>query len=156
MFVSFEIKETSFSFIDKNAVQYVIQQADWHSHDGEVQVVVMAAKMFQQGDSTDVEKVCECCDGKEAENQFVVLVLEHQDAISLEVEEDADNSGDEVGNDVGVVEFEEVFEDKEKDIVDEQAKGRVQHGYQHKPDELGFKIPFKKCLYHVLTLRRQK
>lgn len=116
----------------------------------------MAAKMFQQGDSTDVEKVSECCDGKEAENQLVVLVLKHQDAISLEIEQDADNSGDEVGNDVGVVEFEEMFEDKEKDIVDEQAKGRVQHGYQHKPDELRFKISFQKCLYHVLTLRRQK
>ena len=116
----------------------------------------MAAEVFQQGDSPDVEKVCECCDGKEAENQFVVLVLEHQDAISLEIEEDADDGGDEVGYDVCVIELEQMFEDKEKQIIDEQAEGRIQHGHQHEPDKLGFKISFQKCLYHVLTLRRQK
>ena len=116
----------------------------------------MAAEVFQQGDSPDVEKVCECCDGKEAENQFVVLVLEHQNTVSLEVKQNADDGGDEVGDDIGVVELEQVLKDEEKQIINEQAESRVQHSHHYKPDELWLKISFQKSLYHVLTLRRQK
>ena len=76
--------------------------------------------------------------------------------LSLEIKQNADDGGDEVGDNVGAVEMEEMFEDEEKQIIDEQAEGRIQHSHQHKPDKLRFKIPFQKCLYHVLTLRRQK
>ncbi len=116
----------------------------------------MAAEVFQQGDSPDVEEVGERCDRQESENQFVVFVLEDENPVSFEIEENADDGGDEVGDDVCVIELEQMLEDKEKQIIDEQAEGRIQHGHQHEPDKLRFKIPFQKCLYHVLTLRRQK
>ena len=116
----------------------------------------MAAQMLQQGDSTNVEEIGESGNRQEPENQLVVFVLENEDPVSLEIEQDADNGGDKVGNDVGVIELEQMLEDEEKDIVDEQAEGRIQHGHQHKADELRFKISFQKCLYHVSTLRRQK
>ena len=116
----------------------------------------MAAEVFQQGNSPYIKEVGECCDRQESEDQFVVLVLEHQNTVSLEVKQNADDGGDEVGDDVCVIELEQMLEDKEKQIIDEQAEGRIQHGHQHEPDKLRFKIPFQKCLYHVLTLRRQK
>ena len=55
-----------------------------------------------------------------------------------------------------MVELEQVFKDEEKQIIDEQTEGRIQHGHQHEPDKLRFKIAFQKSLYHVLTLRLQK
>ena len=112
--------------------------------------------MLQQGNSPDVEQIGERRDRQESEDQFVVFVLEDENPVRFEIEENADNGGDEVGDDIGVVKLEQVFEDEEKQIIDEQAEGRIQHGHQHEPDKLRFKIPFQKCLYHVLTLRRQK
>ncbi len=112
--------------------------------------------MLQQGNSPDVEEIGERCDRQESEDQFVVLVLEHQNTVSLEVKQNADDGGDEVGDDIGVVELEQVLKDEEKQIIDEQTEGRIQHGHQHEPDKLRFKIAFQKSLYHVLTLRLQK
>ena len=85
----------------------------------------MAAEVFQQGNSPYIKEVGECCDRQESEDQFVVLVLEHQNTVSLEVKQNADDGGDEVGDDIGVVELEQVFKDEEKHIIDEQAEGRV-------------------------------
>lgn len=85
--------------------------------------------MFQQGDATDVEEVSESGHCQEPENQLVVFVLENEDPVSLEIEQNADDGSDKVGNNVGVIELEQMLEDKEKDIVDEQAEGRVQHGH---------------------------
>lgn len=112
--------------------------------------------MFQQGNSPYIKEVGECCDRQESEDQFVVFVLEDENPVSFEIEEDADDGGDEVGDDVCVIELEQMLEDKEKQIIDEQAEGRIQHGHQHEPDKLRFKIAFQKSLYHVLTLRLQK
>ena len=116
----------------------------------------MAAEVFQQGDSPNVEKVGKCCDRQKSEDQFVVFVLEDENPVRFEIEENADNGGDEVGDDIGVVKLEQVFEDEEKQIINEQAESRVQHSHHNKPDELWLKISFQKSLYHVLTLRRQK
>ena len=102
----------------------------------------MTAKVFQQGNPAYIEEIGECCDRQKSEDQFVVFVLEDENSVSFEIEENADDGGDEVGDDVGVVELEQVFENKEKQIIDEQAEGRIQHGHQHKPDKLRFKIPF--------------
>ena len=74
--------------------------------------------MFQQGDSPDVEEVGERCDGKEPENKLVVLVFEHQNAVCLEIEQNADDGGDKVGDDVSAVEMEEMLEDEEEQVVD--------------------------------------
>ena len=112
--------------------------------------------MFQQGNTSDIEEIGKRCDRQESEDQFVVLVLEHQNTVSLEVKQNADDGGDEVGDDIGVVELEQVLKDEEKQIIDEQTEGRIQHGHQHEPDKLRFKIAFQKSLYHVLTLRLQK
>jgi hypothetical protein len=128
-FVSIDIEEPRFPLINENAVQHIIQQSDRDGHDGEVQVVVAATEMFQQGDPTNVEEIGESGHRQEPENQLVVFVLENEDPVSLEIEQDADDGGDEVGNNVGVIELEQMLEDKEKDIVDEQAEGRVQHGH---------------------------
>ena len=128
-FVSIYIEEPRFPLINENAVQHIIQQADRDGHDGEVQVVVAATEMFQQGDATDVEEVSESGHCQEPENQLVVFVLENEDPVSLEIEQNADDGSDKVGNNVGVIELEQMLEDKEKDIVDEQAEGRVQHGH---------------------------
>ena len=116
----------------------------------------MASEMFQQGDTPDIEEVGEGGNRQKPKNQLVVFVLENENAVCFEIEQNADDGGDKVGNNVGVVELEQMFKDEEKHIIDEQAEGRVQHGHQHKPDELRFKISFQKSLYHVLTLRRQK
>ena len=72
----------------------------------------MAAEVFQQGNSPYIKEVGECCDRQESEDQFVVLVLEHQNTVSLEVKQNADDGGDEVGDDIGVVELEQVFKDE--------------------------------------------
>ena len=96
--------------------------------------------MFQQGNTPDIEEIGEGGNGQKTENKLVVFVLENENPVCFEIEQDADDGGDEVGDDVGVVELEQVFKDEEKHIIDEQAEGRVQHGHQHKPDELRFKI----------------
>ena len=89
----------------------------------------MTSEMFQQGDTPDIEEVGEGGDCQESKNQLVVFILENENSVCFEIEQNADDSGDEVGNNVGVVELEQVFKDEEKHIIDEQAEGRVQHGH---------------------------
>ena len=98
--------------------------------------------MLQQGNSPDVEQIGERRDRQESEDQFVVFVLEHQNTVCLEIKQNADDGGDEIGYDVCVAELEQVFEDEEKQIINEQTESCVQHGHQHKTDELRFKISF--------------
>lgn len=96
--------------------------------------------MLQQGDAADVDKVRERGDGKEPEQKPVVLVFEHQNPVCLEIEQDAENSGQEIGNNVGVVEFEQIFEDEKEKIVYKQPHCGIQNGNQHKTYETRFKI----------------
>lgn len=96
--------------------------------------------MLQQGNPPDIEEISEGGDCQKSENKLVVFVLEDEDPVCFEIEQDADDGSDEVGDNVSVVEFEQVFEDEEKQVIDEQAESRVQYGHQHKPDELRFKI----------------
>ncbi len=94
----------------------------------------MAAEVFQQGDSPDVEEVGERCDRQESENQFVVFVLEDENPVSFEIEENADDGGDEVGDDVCVIELEQMREDKEKQIIDETVLNNAKDTFLKKED----------------------
>lgn len=104
----------SFGFvrIDEMLVQNVVEQADRYCHQCDIQVVVAASEIFQQGNATNVQQVGERGDHQESEEQFVVLVLEHQNAVCLEVEQDADDCGQEIGDDVGVVDLEQVLKNE--------------------------------------------
>ena len=81
--------------------------------------------MFQQGNTPDIEEIGEGGNGQKTEYKLVVFILENEDAVCLEIEQDADDGSDEVRNNVGVVELEQVFKDEKKHIIDEQAEGRV-------------------------------
>jgi len=134
------IQELDSPFIHECAIQYIIQQSHGHRHHGKIEVVVAAAEIFQQANAPDINKVSEKSHGQKAEQQLVILVLKHQDPVCLEIEQDADDSGQEVRHDVRMRDFQKVFKDEEKDIVDEQSEQCVQDGHQHKPDELRLKI----------------
>lgn len=135
-----KIEEFGFLLVHKNAVEDVVHESDRDGHHGQVEVVVAAAKILQQADSPDIEQIREKGHSQESEQQFVVLVLEDQHAVRLEIEQNADDGCQEIGNHVGMVEFEQMLEDEQEDVIDEQPECRVQHGNQHEPDELRFKI----------------
>ena len=114
--------------IDEMLVQDVVQDADWNSHQREVQVVIVTANIFQQGDAADVQQVRERGDHQKAEEQFVVLVLENKYAVGLEIEQDTDDCSQEVGHHVGMGYLEQMLENVEKQIIDKQPEERVQDG----------------------------
>ena len=133
-------------------VQRIVEQTDRNSHQREVQVVVATAQMLQQGNAADVQQIGECGYQKKSEKQPVFLVLKNEYAIRLEIEQDADDGGQEIGHDIGMVEFQKMFENVKKQVINEQPKERVQDGREYKPDKLRREYlsnKYLEFLYHL-------
>lgn len=141
-FLSADIQEFGSLLIYEKPIEHVIEQSYRDGHDGEVEIVVLTSKMLQQRNPPYVYQIGKCGYQQKSEQQFVIPVFEDQYPISLEVEQDADNRREEVGDNIGAVEQKQMFEDKQEDIVDEQTERRVQCGDQYKPYELGLEISF--------------
>ena len=73
--------------------------------------------MLQQRNATNVQQVSERGDHQKTEEQFVVLVFEHQNAVGLEVEQDADDGGQEIGDDIRMVDFEQMLKDEQEHVT---------------------------------------
>jgi hypothetical protein len=102
----------------------------------------VAAQVLQKRNAADIDEIGESGHRQKPEQQGIVFVLEDQNPIRLEVEQDADNGRDEIGDNIRMAESEQMLEDEKENIVDEQPERRVQHGDQHKADKLGLKISF--------------
>ncbi len=114
--------------------------------------------MLQQCDAANVQQISERSDHEKPEYQPVVLVFEHQGPIRLEIEKDADNRGQQIGYDVGMVEFAEMLKKEEKHVIDKQSKCRVQYRGEYEPDELRGENPSHKLfelLYHCKNQGRK-
>lgn len=117
-------------------VEKVVEQTYRNGHQREVEIVVRTSQMLHQSYAADVQQIRERGDYQESEYQSPILVVENQSPVCLEIEQDAYNGGQEVGYDVGVVEFEQMFEDEEKQIIDKQSERRIQCSHEHKADKL--------------------
>lgn len=114
--------------------------------------------MLQQGDAANIQQIGERSDHEEPEDQPIVLVLEYQCPICLEIEKNADNRGQQIGYDIGMVEFAEMLKKEEKHVIDKQPKGCVQYRGEYEPDELRGENPSHKLfefLYHCKNQGRK-
>ena len=103
-FLSADIQEFGSLLIYEKPIEDVIEQSYRDGHDGEVEIVVLTSKMLQQRNPPYVYQIGKCGYQQKSEQQFVIPVFEDQYPISLEVEQDADNRREEVGDNIGAVE----------------------------------------------------